>query len=200
MRLFTERSYDEVTAKELAAAAGVTEKTVFNHFAAKEDLVYPVESTFERDLLDAVRGRGPGVTVLDATRAFLLGIYSRYSRDLRVRKRALQIATMIESSRHLRSREQALLSGYAELLRGEIELEFGAASGDVRASVAADAIIAVHRAVIVGFRRGLLAGEPAKRLIERMRAAADEGFDLVAFGISAPASRPHRPVGDVRHE
>jgi AcrR family transcriptional regulator len=40
MRLFARDGFDAVTVAEVARAAGVTEKTVFNHFETKEDLVY----------------------------------------------------------------------------------------------------------------------------------------------------------------
>ncbi|HEX5204200.1 MAG TPA: TetR family transcriptional regulator, partial [Actinoplanes sp.] len=52
MGLFAERGFERVSVAEVAAAAGVTEKTVFNHFATKEDLVYAGDHAFEADLLD----------------------------------------------------------------------------------------------------------------------------------------------------
>ena len=40
MDLFVERGYDAVTVADVARAADVSEKTVFNYFPAKEDLVF----------------------------------------------------------------------------------------------------------------------------------------------------------------
>src|ERR1700704_5991980 len=69
--LFTERGFDRVTVAEVADAADVSEQTVFNHFPTKEDLVYWRLGTFEEDLLDAIRNRARGETVLVAFTRFL---------------------------------------------------------------------------------------------------------------------------------
>src|SRR4051794_14275781 len=71
-RLFAERGFDAVTVGEVARAADVSEKTVFNYFATKEDLFYSGMEAFEDRLLGAVRDRAPGETVLAAFRRFLL--------------------------------------------------------------------------------------------------------------------------------
>src|SRR4029453_19143965 len=65
-RLFTERGFDAVTVTEIARAAEVAQKTVFNHFPTKEDLVCWRLETFEDELLEAIRQREPGESVLAA--------------------------------------------------------------------------------------------------------------------------------------
>src|SRR4051794_35384525 len=71
-RLFAERGFEGVTVAEIAREAEVSEKTVFNYFATKEDLVYWQLEAFEAQLLNAVSGRGPGESALDAFRRFVL--------------------------------------------------------------------------------------------------------------------------------
>ncbi len=61
-RMFLERGFEAVTVTEVAAAAGVSEKTVYNYFPTKESLVLDqAEGQIER-LVRAVRDRAKGVT------------------------------------------------------------------------------------------------------------------------------------------
>lgn len=53
LELFAERGYDNVSAKEIAARAGVTEMTFFRHFPAKADLV--VDDPYDPVIGEAIR-------------------------------------------------------------------------------------------------------------------------------------------------
>src|SRR3954451_20509807 len=64
-RLFAERGFDAVTVAEIAVAADVSEKTVFNHFAAKEDLVFAGGDTRLAGLQAAIAERPAGASELD---------------------------------------------------------------------------------------------------------------------------------------
>jgi AcrR family transcriptional regulator len=72
LRLFIERGFDEVTVAEVAEAADVSEGTVFNYFPTKEDLFFGGRRAFESEVIEAVRGRAPGVSVIDAFRHLVL--------------------------------------------------------------------------------------------------------------------------------
>src|SRR3954454_9311155 len=67
-RLFAERGFDAVTVAEIAAAADVSEKTVFNHFATKEDLAFAGREEGIAQFVAAITGRPPGSPVLDVFR------------------------------------------------------------------------------------------------------------------------------------
>src|SRR6202158_934532 len=66
--LFTDSGFHAVTVGQVARAANVSEVTVFNYFPTKEDLFYGGMQFFEETLLDAVRLRPPGESVLEAFR------------------------------------------------------------------------------------------------------------------------------------
>jgi AcrR family transcriptional regulator len=70
--LFRARGYDAVTIDEVAVAADVSKKTVFNYFPTKEDLVFDRADDRESALLAAVYARAPGVSILESFRALAL--------------------------------------------------------------------------------------------------------------------------------
>jgi AcrR family transcriptional regulator len=72
-RLFAERGYDGVTVADIAAAAGVSVKTLFVYFHSKEDLALVNEEKLLGRLLGMVRERAPDQTPLGAVTAALLG-------------------------------------------------------------------------------------------------------------------------------
>src|SRR3954451_23093496 len=71
-RLFAERGFEGVTVAEIARTAEVSEKTVFNYFLTKEDLVYWQLEAFEAEILGAIAGREPGESALTAFGRFVL--------------------------------------------------------------------------------------------------------------------------------
>src|SRR3954454_6206628 len=61
MELFQARGFEAVTVADVARAADVSEKTVFNHFATKEDLVFSRGDDRLAERAEAIRTRPPGV-------------------------------------------------------------------------------------------------------------------------------------------
>src|SRR3954453_21170674 len=69
MKLFLKRGFDAVTVAEVAEAADVSEKTVFNYFPAKEDLVFPNGEARWAALLGRIRERRGGAVLAHPFRA-----------------------------------------------------------------------------------------------------------------------------------
>ena len=71
-RLFEQRGFEQVTVAEIAAAAEVSVKTVFNYFGNKEELFFDREEELLAGILRALRERGPCVSPTAAMRPLLL--------------------------------------------------------------------------------------------------------------------------------
>jgi AcrR family transcriptional regulator len=180
--LFCKRGFERVTVAEIARAAEVSRKTVFNYFPTKEDLVYSALEDYEQEMLDAVRRRAPGESALAAFRRFLLQPRAllagkRASPDLKARIR------MIAASPALRAREQQVLARYTDALAGLLAEETGAEPGSVEPIVAASAMLAVHRALMAHVARRL----DSPRLADEVRAEAERAFALLSRGLDSYA-------------
>jgi AcrR family transcriptional regulator len=70
LELFRDRGYEQTTAAEIAARAGVTERTFFRHFADKRDVLFDGEAAFSEALTAAISNAhaalGPWETLLVA--------------------------------------------------------------------------------------------------------------------------------------
>ena len=66
LELFGERSYEETTAAEIAARAGVTERTFFRHFPDKREVLFDGEVAFNEALTAAVRNAPKALGPWDA--------------------------------------------------------------------------------------------------------------------------------------
>ena len=70
--LFEQKGYDEVTVAEIAAAAGVSVKTLFQHFRAKEDLLLAELDDVHAEMVRWLRDREPSQTPIQAVADWLL--------------------------------------------------------------------------------------------------------------------------------
>jgi AcrR family transcriptional regulator len=66
LELFRERGYDATTTAEIAARAGVTERTFFRHFPDKREALFDGEEAFRDALTDAVARAPEGLAPMDA--------------------------------------------------------------------------------------------------------------------------------------
>src|SRR4051794_35196582 len=72
MSLFAKRGFEAVTVADVARAADVSEKTVFNYFPAKEDLLLGTGGERAAGFAETLRDRAPGVSVLDCFRTWTM--------------------------------------------------------------------------------------------------------------------------------
>jgi AcrR family transcriptional regulator len=180
-RLFSERGFERVSVAEIAREADVSEKTVFNYFPTKEDLVYWRLESFEEELLETIRSRAPGESVLDAFGRFVRAPRGMLaSHDEETRERLAALTRMIASSPALLAREQQIFAGYTDSLAALLAVETD--SGGIEPWVVANAMMGVHRALVTFARERIVAGAGAPALAREIRAEADRALSRLAAG------------------
>ena len=190
-RLFAERGFEGVTVAEIARAADVAEKTVFNYFPTKEDLFYSRLEAFEEELLAAIRGRAPGESAIVAFRSFLMeqrGVFD--TRDEDATEQLRTITRVITESPALLAREREVLGRYTEALAALLAEETGAGAGAVEPRVVAEALIGIHRSLIDYVRRRSLAGAAAPDVRREVRREAKRAFARLERGLADYAVKP----------
>jgi AcrR family transcriptional regulator len=182
MRLFRERGFDSVTVAEIARAADVSEKTVFNYFPAKEDLIVHRGQEKTAALIEAIRETTPGGSVVTpfrrATEELLDAVENEPVEEI------VAIPRLVMNSHTLRERlfvgwEQeaaALAPAIAEVL----ELE----PDDLLAAVMARSLSWTHRTIFRAAFSRLLAGENQREVAAALRAEASRLYDAQQRGFA----------------
>ena len=185
--LFAERGFDAVTVAEIARAAEVAEKTVFNYFPTKEDLFYSRLKAFEEELLAAIREREPGTGVVAAFGDFLLrqrGYLAMSAGDDAAATEQMRTVTrVITESPALLAREREVFARYTDALAALLAEETGAPRDSVDPRVVAGTLLSVHRELIDYVRRRALAGTSARRIARGVRAEAKGAIALLERGL-----------------
>ncbi len=142
MALFAERGYDRTTVGDIAARAGLTERTFFNHFADKREVLFAGSDRFVEQVVDAARAA------------------PRSSAPLEVVLSACESTSdFFEARRPFARRRSALIAAHPELRERELVKMMSLAAGIAEvlkqrgtpapaASLAAEAGLAILR---VGF-------------------------------------------------
>jgi AcrR family transcriptional regulator len=183
-RLFSERGFERVTVAEIARDADVAEKTVFNYFPTKEDLVYWRMESFEEELLGTIRERPPGESVLTAFERFATkprGLLA--ASDPVAREHLEAITRMITDSPALLAREEQIYGRYTASLAALIADETGADDEDIAPWVAANAMMGVHRALVDYTRRRIVAGARSSHIARDVREQAEQALVLLEEGL-----------------
>ncbi|MEV6790747.1 helix-turn-helix domain-containing protein [Streptomyces sp. NPDC051320] len=79
LRLFTEQGYEETTVAQIAHEAGVSQRTLFRYFGAKEDLIGPKKDELGELLRKTVEEQPADVSAWDALRAGWIAVLSSHA-------------------------------------------------------------------------------------------------------------------------
>jgi AcrR family transcriptional regulator len=139
LALYGERGFENTTVAEIAARAGLTERTFFRHFADKREVLFAGADAFEQEIVSAVAAAPASVTPIEAVAAGLEAA-----------------GALLEERREFARARQAIIAANAELRERELGkfASLSAALADVlrqrglvesAASLAAEIGIAVFR-------------------------------------------------------
>ncbi|HEX6026138.1 MAG TPA: TetR family transcriptional regulator [Solirubrobacter sp.] len=182
--LFAERGFEAVTVTDIARAAEVSPQTVFNYFPTKEDLFYSRLEAIETGMVDAVRNREPGESVLAAFARFILDLQGPMDDTEQLRT----VTRVITESPALLARERQVLDHYASALAAAIAEETG--DDTVVPLVTAYALIGLHRSLIEHVRRRVADGASASEIARSVRAEAERGIALLERGLGGQDAVP----------
>ncbi len=151
MELYGERGFDQTTVAEIAARAGLTERTFFRHFADKREVLFAGASALQDLLVDTVAGAPAGLSPIEAAAA---GIGAAGAAIQEGGALPRQRQAIIAASAELQERELIKLASLASALAGALR---GRGVAEPAASLAAEAGIAVFR---IAFERWVEEADP----------------------------------------
>jgi AcrR family transcriptional regulator len=177
LALYGERGFENTTVAEIAARAGLTERTFFRHFADKREVLFSGANALQELLVSNVAAAPDSIGPIDAVGAALEAAGALLEQR---REYARQRAAIIAANTELRERELIKLASLASAIADALRRR-GVA--DPAASLSAEAGIAVFR---IAFERWVQ--ETNQRdLPELIRDSLDE-LKAVTAGKSTAAS------------
>jgi AcrR family transcriptional regulator len=178
--LFAERGFEETTVADIAARAGLTERTFFRHFADKREVLFSGQEMFTGAVVTAVAAAPGTATPVEAVAAGLdaAGDLLQGRAEL-----APQRQVIIDAHPELQERELIKMARLGTAVAATLR-ERGVAEPE--ATLAADTGIAVLR---IAFARWLEEGV-ARPLPEVMRETLGELAALYAPAGPVSSSRP----------
>jgi AcrR family transcriptional regulator len=144
MELFAERGYGKTTVEDIAARAGLTERTFFNYFTDKREVLFAGSEHFVKQIVDALRAAPRSSAPLDA----VLSAYESTGGFFEERRPfARKRSALIAAHPELQERELVKMMSLAAAMTEVLEKRGSSAPA---ASLAAEAGLAVFR---VGFEQ-----------------------------------------------
>jgi AcrR family transcriptional regulator len=179
MELYAERGFDQTTVAQIAARAGLTERTFFRHFADKREVLFAGSRQLQDLLVKTVADAPASAAPIDAVAAGIeaLGTVLQESRG---RAFARQRQSIVAASAELRERELNKMASLAGALADTLRKR---GVGEPGASLLAEIGIAVFR---ISFERWV--SRPRERdLHDLMRESFAEAQSLTAQASSVAA-------------
>lgn len=183
MRLFEEKGYEQTTVAEIAASAEVSTKTFFNHFASKDEVLFPHLSARIDDAVAIIKQRKPAENMsdlllkamdhmlADAVRDELDGGLASVRLPMIISVPSVQAATLHRYFQAETRLAEALHHAYPDLLDAPAA---GAVIGSLMGAALAAALICLQR------------GDPT----EQVQAAVHRATGIAMAGLRSVSNNP----------
>jgi AcrR family transcriptional regulator len=181
-KLFNRRGFDAVTVADIAAEAGVSEKTVFNYFPAKEDLVFGAGMERTAKLVEAVRARPRDTSIVEPFRRWTMDYLDRVEHE--PVDSITAIPRLVMRSDQLRVRLFVGWEQEAALLGPVIAEQVGESENGLVPMVVARTLAWTHRVIFRAAFTRLLEGEDQARVATELREEARRAYDLLEEGLA----------------
>jgi AcrR family transcriptional regulator len=202
--LFMRDGFEAVTLAQIAAAAEVSVKTVFNYFPSKEDLFFDRADDVIGALVDAVVERPAGVTVVGALHRVLADRRVPFDasgwralRDSENYERFRRYLETEDESSALRTRRLVIGELWTARLAQLFSHQLGLPAGDPRAAALATMVTAAMTLRARTMSGAMMARLSARTVEKRVRAVVDECFERLAVAF-ADVDVPRAPEENSR--
>jgi AcrR family transcriptional regulator len=192
-RLFIEHGFEAVSLAQVAEAADVAIKTIFNHFGSKEDLFFDRADEVRESIVSAITTRPPGIALLDALRTLCLDNWLPFPGHTweslvtdRFEGYRLFLDTQ-ERSPALRARRLVLGQELEVALVAVVASDVGRPANDPTVRVLTALVAAVLDLRSREFAAAACAGLTPGEVRRRVGAVVGEAFDRLAVAFPAPA-------------
>jgi len=170
LRLFAERGFDQTTVAEVAAAADVSVKTVFNYYPAKEDLFFDRAEEIEQSWLEAVADRQEGESLLAGLRRRSLGRFADHPNGS-----SAHFRRVLAGSPLLQAKGQQMWAWHEDAVAAALAEEVG----ELTARILAHQVFNIHPLALRMVERWTEEGLEADAIRERVLALVNRAFDLL---------------------
>jgi AcrR family transcriptional regulator len=185
--MFLQRGFDEVRVAEIAEACGVSEKTVYNYFPSKEDLLLDEEA----DLADAIRGAAftPETSPVQAMLGVLEGKLQGLTEAFTARGGAPamsvvgRFADLVESTPSLRAHHRDSVDRLVTVAAGTLADRTGRSADEPELQIVAFTLIALWRILIHSLQRHADGVRTPDRVADLVLADLHRAADLVDAGL-----------------
>jgi AcrR family transcriptional regulator len=185
--MFLERGFDAVRVAEVAAACGVSEKTVFNYFPVKEALVMDRLET----MLAALRGLAdPALTpvqaalvILDRELAGLTGWLAGQEHSSHGRQAIRRFGDLIRATPSLRAYQADMMEQSVSVAAEILATRAGMTAADPEPQIAARALLGLWRIQGDSLREHLDSSPTSDRLHELVTADVHRAAHLIDTGL-----------------